>query len=604
MVQLTTKRAALFLYGVLLVLPTAVLGGLQVHLILEEYREDMARVPDEARGAAERLSRVYREKLHELIEREHQRPFDHYASFYLVEDAEGGSPALVPSPLEVGECPEGILAWFDINLADTKAQPTFYWGCSTSPDQRHRLKDGLSFTARQIQLADIQDKWTLAGAGRDQDTSWARLAAMQAGGEQAIRAVKDNLDFLTSKVTQARATPLTVHFILEDDQSPRLVATRALLTMEGLDPELAHGIDPRLEPLVKGIWSSQGFFIDPAWFFVELPAALARDVLDEDQHFVPIDGEPCCDDRSEHTAEIWPVQEFGFRTEMPRDIQFGRMQVAVETSAISARRERQLWRFSGLAAMLALSLGTGLLLLLRSVGRDLEQARRTENFVAAVTHELRTPLSSIKLYGEMLLDGWATETDKRQDYYRRIVRETDRLSMLVERVLEKSRLSSGHTRPFPGDLNALIGKIEPRLRELGGSDGSDLHLDLAADLPAVWMTNDAITSILVNLIENARKYAPVDLHQPTAEPIRVVTRADPTRVLLEVLDRGPGISPKEAKVVFQAFYRTGHESTRTTRGTGLGLHLVALHAEAIGGSASVSARPDGGSAFRVALKRA
>ena len=84
----------------------------------------------------------------------------------------------------------------------------------------------------------------------------------------------------------------------------------------------------------------------------------------------------------------------------------------------------------------------------------------------------------------------------------------------------------------------------------------------------------------------------------------MVTRADPTRVLLEVLDRGPGISPKEAKVVFQAFYRTGHESTRTTRGTGLGLHLVALHAEAIGGSASVSARPDGGSAFRVALKRA
>jgi two-component system sensor histidine kinase KdpD len=106
---------------------------------------------------------------------------------------------------------------------------------------------------------------------------------------------------------------------------------------------------------------------------------------------------------------------------------------------------------------------------------------------------------------------------------------------------------------------------------------------------------------VTNLVENARKYAAVP---PGGEPILVRTRRQGSAVLLEVLDRGPGIPPAERSRVFEAFYRMGDEHTRTARGTGLGLHLVALHAEAMGGAVEVRGRPGGGTEFRISLRPA
>jgi len=281
------------------------------------------------------------------------------------------------------------------------------------------------------------------------------------------------------------------------------------------------------------------------------------------------------------------------------------MRIAVDTMDIEARFRLRARRFFGVAAMLALSLGTGMVLLLRSVGQDLERAQQTENFVNAVTHELRTPLSAIKLHGEMLLDGWARDEDKRKTYYRRIVRETDRLSTMVERVLEKARLSAGTVRPFAGDLSELVAGLRPELSRWDDGEHQDLCFDLAPDLPRVMLSVEAVTSIVVNLVENARKYAPVDPNDPSAEPIRVVTRRNSRgRVVLEVQDRGPGIDPDEADHVFEAFYRVGNETTRTSRGTGLGLHLVALQAEGMGARASVEPRQGGGTTFRITFDRA
>jgi signal transduction histidine kinase len=254
--------------------------------------------------------------------------------------------------------------------------------------------------------------------------------------------------------------------------------------------------------------------------------------------------------------------------------------------------------------MLALSLSTGFVLLWRSVASDLQQAQRTENFVAAVTHELRTPLASIKMHGEMLLDGWARDPKKQQEYYRRIVRETERLSTLVERVLEKARLASGPAAPAPGDLSSAVASLEEQLLRWGDSEHPDLAFDLAEDLPAVMLNHDAVRSIVINLVENARKYAPVEAARADTDPIRVVTRLEGQRVLLEVLDRGPGVPAEEREQIFQAFYRVGNEATRTARGTGLGLHLVALHAHSIGGHAEVLPRPGGGSIFRVSFRTA
>jgi len=278
----------------------------------------------------------------------------------------------------------------------------------------------------------------------------------------------------------------------------------------------------------------------------------------------------------------------------------GQLRVSTSTKELEAAFRHQSWRFFGVAFMLTVSLSLGLVLLLRMVHRDLRQAERTENFVAAVTHELRTPLTAIRLYGEMLNDGWVPEEGKRMEYYRRILRETDRLETLVERVLTKARLSSSEMKVAPGDLNEAVRRSAASFSGHAPGDTEDHTMVLADSLPAVQVNADAVSSILTNLVENARKYA-FSEEEAAQEPILIETRELDGKVLLEVSDRGPGIPESELPHIFQAFYRIGTEKTRTTKGTGLGLHLVAIQSEAMGGKVSAAARDGGGMTFRVAF---
>jgi signal transduction histidine kinase len=299
-------------------------------------------------------------------------------------------------------------------------------------------------------------------------------------------------------------------------------------------------------------------------------------------------------------AQVAPVGALGFETSSPEDESFATLSLGVDMEELQSRFRDQSRRFLAVAAMMVLALAAGMALIYRGVHRELVQARRTENFVAAVTHELRTPLSAIRLHGEMLLDGWASDPERQREYYRRIVRETERLSMLVERVLEKSRLKEGGEATTTGDLNALVLDLRHDLRRPeGGPD--DLAVELAPDLGPVRLSPEAVAGILSNLVENARKYAP---SSGAGEPILIRTRRDRRGVVLEVADRGPGIPPEERERIFEAFYRIGNESTRTTRGTGLGLHLVRLHAESVGARVGVRAREGGGSVFETVFRPA
>jgi signal transduction histidine kinase len=359
-----------------------------------------------------------------------------------------------------------------------------------------------------------------------------------------------------------------------------------------------------LHGLRQGRRIVQGFFVDPAWYFDALPQTVALSVLSQRARFLR-EGETCCEgDTETHQARVRPIADLGFESENAQDAGYQTYRIAIDTTQIDARYRERLWRFLGVASMLALALSTGVFLLGRSVQKDLEQAQRTENFIAAVTHELRTPLSAIKLHGEMLLDGWAKEAAQQQEYYRRIVRETERLSTLVERVLEKAKLSSGAATPVEGDLSEEVSRHVDKLVGWRAEGPSDLSFELSDDLPPVMLTSEAVASILVNLVENARKYAPVDVAGARPEPIQVVTRRHGAGAALEVADRGPGVPEAERRRVFEAFYRVGNESTRTTRGTGLGLHLVALHAASLGGKAEVESRPGGGALFRVVFRPA
>ncbi len=599
MVQLRTHRTALALYALLLFLPTIVLGWLQWHQITSEYDAELQSLPRDADDAARRLRDELRDRLNRLLRTEDARAFHQYGANYCPDETCASGVLFVTSPLVRERRPSGVLGWFAFDVPEGPLAPfqTFY-GEPEGSEENQKSRASLDAATKRF-VQRTYDEGSLKRATRMDDYRdiFVPLGLVAAHRLQDTdpECLHQNEDRFKDSNVALIISPFHLQFYLENGE-PHVLATRRVL----MNPMPALGAtDPCLKGLAMGFGLVQGFYIDPAWLFDELPKSLAARVLGLSQRFVPAGAADCCEGRIEYHAEVHPVTDLGFETSDDAEKNFGLMRIAVDTAATHDRFRSQELRFALLAVMLLVSLGTGLALLLRSVSRELDQAARTENFVAAVTHELRTPLSSIKLHGEMLLDGWAKDEAKQREYHRRIVRETERLSTLVERVLEKSRLTAGKTKAAPGDLNRAVRALETPLANARDGERADTEMKLDDSIPWVFMTAEAVSSMVINLVENARKYAPVDWSKPGAEPIEIATRREGSRVVLEVLDRGPGVPESERERIFEAFYRVGDEKTRTTRGTGLGLHLVALHAAALGGEASVLPRPGGGSIFRI-----
>ena len=591
MVQLRTQRTALALYSVLLVLPTLVLGFLQWHDIV---------LKRDAENAASRFREVLQDRLDKLIDAEQVRPFWQYAFWYLPESS---PTTLLASPLPDEQRPQGLLAWFVFDMNEKRqAEVDMFFGAE--PNVADKRGGEFKNAARDLVQRFVDDGILRRAARAGPELEPSKPALAQLAGSRATQEDQDCLGALRMLLTETHVSmetsPFHLQFYQEPDGTPRIVATRRVLAQQL--PQLV-GLSECVHRLAGGLGLVQGFFIDPDWFFGDLPEQVARAVLNDREHFLGI-GRTCCDGTQEYRSEIRLVSDLALETYRREEKDYGLMRIVIDTAEVEQRFHATAWRFFGVALMLALSLSTGMFLVWRSIARDLAQAQRTENFVAAVTHELRTPLASIKMHGEMLLDGWAKEPAKQTEYYRRIVRETGRLSTLVERVLEKARLASGSIKPAPGDLSGTVAALQEELMRWGDSARPDVEFELAADLPLVMLTPEGVRSVVDNLVENARKYAPVDFNAPQPQPILVVTRREGAGAVLEVLDRGPGVAAAERERIFDAFYRVGNESTRTSRGTGLGLHLVALHAAALGGKAQVRARDGGGAIFSVSFPAA
>jgi signal transduction histidine kinase len=581
---------------VLLILPTVVLGGLQWRRLQRDFKTERGSVPHKAESAAIRLRGAIEERLARLIDNEEARPFRDYGDLMIAEDASLAETTAVTSPLVDAPRRAELQVWFAFDLRE--AAHIDVWGGAQSNEQallseyQPALAELLQSYLQDRQAARLMSRWK-APEGLD-------VSLLQVAFNRLHKRDLDCLQYqpqsLAQIMTRVHITPFHLQFFVDAKQQPRMLATRRV--MLGALPELER-YGTCFKGLSSGVDLVQGFLIDPKWMFQDLPAQVARNVLDTSQRFVGWGDPPCCGDNREYHAEIHLLADLGLETDDAQQQDFAPLRIAVDTQVIDSVFDSLRLQFVAMAAMLAISLGTGMWLLLRSVRRDLDQAARTENFVAAVTHELRTPLTSIKMYGEMLLDGDATQPEKQREYYKRIVRATERLSTLVERVLEKSRLAAGGARVEAGDLNHIVSGLERQLVQYGPE--GDLRFELNEDVPDVLLTPEAVSSIVSNLVENARKYATVDPSQPDAQPILVRTRLKNGEVRLEVCDRGPGVPEGERARIFDAFYRVGNEATRTARGAGLGLHLVLLQARSIGGDAGCSPREGGGSVFWVSF---
>jgi len=257
------------------------------------------------------------------------------------------------------------------------------------------------------------------------------------------------------------------------------------------------------------------------------------------------------------------------------------------------------WIIVWTTLMLAIVLYIGLIVIYRFGAAQIDLNRRQQDFVSAVSHELKTPLTSIRMYGEILRAGWASE-EKKKTYYDFIFFESERLSRLIANVLRLARLTrNGDSLDCKRVTSAeLLSLVESKIRSQIEQAGFTLEIvrDPGAADTAVVVDADSFVQILINLVDNALKFSARAEHKVVE--VGYGSRRD--RVEFWVRDYGPGIAPKHLKKIFELFFRGEDELTRETAGTGIGLALVHELTSAMGGSVAVeNAGP--GARFTVAF---
>jgi len=251
-----------------------------------------------------------------------------------------------------------------------------------------------------------------------------------------------------------------------------------------------------------------------------------------------------------------------------------------------------------IALILLLVLCGGFYLLYRLGLRQIELARKQQDFVSAISHELKTPLTSIRMYGEMLRKGWASE-EKKRTYYDYIYDESERLTRLINNVLQLARMTRNALvlELKPVSVAALMESIGTKIGAPVARAGFELALytDPAAAGCVLQLDRDSFSQIMINLVDNGLKFS------ARAEERRIeisAVRERHNQLVFTVRDFGPGVPRDQMKKIFRLFYRSGNELTRETIGTGIGLALVSQLVAAMGGRVDVLNQQPG-AAFRV-----
>ncbi|HNP34204.1 MAG TPA: ATP-binding protein [Woeseiaceae bacterium] len=240
-----------------------------------------------------------------------------------------------------------------------------------------------------------------------------------------------------------------------------------------------------------------------------------------------------------------------------------------------------------LTLILAVVFTSGFFILYRLGISQLRLAQQQQDFVSAVSHELKTPLTSIRMYGEMLKEGWADDS-KRQSYYEFIHDEAERLSRLIANVLQLASITRDEPQcnPKPVLLGELMDNVESRISSQVERAGFALHLQRvpAAGQTSVDVDVDCFLQIVINLVDNAIKFS----KNATDKSIDIECKVLGTsQVQFSIRDYGPGIPKDQMQKIFQLFYRTESELTRETVGTGIGLAIVHQLTLAMSGSVDV-----------------
>jgi signal transduction histidine kinase len=251
-----------------------------------------------------------------------------------------------------------------------------------------------------------------------------------------------------------------------------------------------------------------------------------------------------------------------------------------------------------LIGFIDLMLAAGLYLIYSNVRRELHLSRLKSDFVANVSHELKTPLALIRLFAETLEMGRVPGEEKSQQYYRVINKESQRLTQLINNILDFSRIEAGRReyRLAPADVSRIVSEVVEAYRFQIEQQGFTLEVAVANGLPRVVADKEALQQALLNLVNNALKYTRDEKYLRLT-----VERRGDDQVAVAVTDRGIGVAKGEQKKIFEKFYRAEDSLVHETKGSGLGLSLVKHIMEAHGGSVEVESAPGKGSTFTLVL---
>jgi signal transduction histidine kinase len=268
---------------------------------------------------------------------------------------------------------------------------------------------------------------------------------------------------------------------------------------------------------------------------------------------------------------------------------------ALENLKNTALRENII--YGALLAVIVALMCLGALLIVRDISRESETTRHKSEFVHNISHELKTPLTLIRLYGETLRDKKNLPEENRWEAYEIITRESERLSYMINNVLDFSRIEMGR-KEFnlkTGHLAGVIREILESYRYHLEQKGFTIHKEISDDIPPMDFDREAMASVLVNLLSNSMKFS------PDKKEVSVRLFRDGDNAVIQVADKGIGISGKEINKIFQPFYRSENKVVSDSRGSGLGLSIVQHIAEAHRAKIEVESEPGKGSVFSVIL---
>ena len=344
-----------------------------------------------------------------------------------------------------------------------------------------------------------------------------------------------------------------------------------------------------------GVLLNEGFVRD---------GVIARSVSEILGQFHPSDSDPpdlaftVSDENSQVLYSHAATQNgYFFESNFNRPFSNWKAQVGLKNTNLDELAHDSFMHSAGATIFVLILLLCGMALTIRATDREARLAQAKSTFVANVSHELKTPLSLISLFSEILELGRVNNEEKRTEYYRIIRHESLRLNKTIDNILDFSRIEAGRKtyQLVAGDIAEVIEHVLSTYRYQIISSGFDIQTDIQPDLPPVLVDHDAMAQAISNLLDNAIKYS------GKVKQISITAKRLESDVCIEIADHGIGIPRSEQAKVFDKFYRVGNGLVHDVKGSGLGLSLVKHIIEAHNGNISVESDVGKGSRFTILL---